>query len=205
LAGGFLNNFLRYIVIIFFCYIFLHPCPANAQDMFNLSNNGLISVNINNKPLNEVLRSLSSKFSIELKGYSVGDEAVNMRLYNISLDEMLKRMMRGYNYVLIKPESSQKYVLMVLSKAERTAVSSLPPAVASPPVQQPIAAPIPPQSLPVQDPSQGLSVPQTQVLPKGEITPSAAGTSKSADIANTIDDKSSTIPVNKSSTPQKLP
>ncbi|MBA4391624.1 MAG: hypothetical protein C0399_11920 [Syntrophus sp. (in: bacteria)] len=152
-----MSNFLRFILIISFWFVFMFPCFANAQDMFNLSRDGLINVNINNKPLNEVLRSLSLKFSIELKGYSVGNEAVNLNISNISFEDMLKRIMRGYNYVLIKPDRSQKSVLMVLSKVERTKYVDVPPSAtpppppsATPPVQQPMATPIPsPQPSPV--------------------------------------------------------
>jgi len=167
------------IKIILFCFIFLHPCFANAQDLFNLSSDDSINVNISNKPLNEVLRNFSSKFSIELKGYSVGNEVVNLNLSNASLNEVLKRMMRGYNYVLIKPDSSKKTVLMVLSKAERTkyadaptAASPPPPPIAAPPIQQSSAATIPPRP-----PQTTTTQPSAQLPPQIPTSTSTALTS----------------------------
>jgi hypothetical protein len=142
------------IFIIFITHIgFFAQSYAGEKDIFKLLNNGKISVNISNLPLNEALRKLSAKFSIELKGYAVGNELVDLNISGITLDDMLKRMMRGYNYVLIKPENSQKSILMVLGRAERTKYMDTPSvtgAEAHPSsnmdtyqVQQPAAATVP--------------------------------------------------------------
>ena len=93
---------------------------ADNKDIINATKDGRITANIENKPLNGVLKDISEKFKLELKGSMVGSESVTLNASNLTLEEMLKKIMRGYNYVLIKPDKSDKTVLMVLSKAERT-------------------------------------------------------------------------------------
>jgi len=147
---------MKTFILIFLLHTFLFGTAfGNAAEPFKIKKDGMIDVDINNLPLNDTLRNLSGKISLELKGNPVGSEPINLSLSNISLDEMLKRMMRGYNYVLIRPDNSGKSILMVLGKAERTKYTDAPsvtvtaapppPAVTAPPVQQPMVASMPQQ------------------------------------------------------------
>jgi hypothetical protein len=122
---------------------------GNDQNIFVLKKDGKIDARIENRPLNQTLRDLATKLSIDLKGASVGSETVNLSLSEVSLEELLKKMMRGYNYVLVKPDKSDRLMLMVLSRADRTAYvpPSPQPVSAPPPVPQPV-----PQAVPVTPP-----------------------------------------------------
>lgn len=122
---------------------------GDDQSTFLLKKDGKIDVQIDNRPLNQILRELATKFSIDLKGISVGGETVNLSLSDASLEELLKKMMRGYNYVLVRPEKSDKLMLMVLSRADRTKYVDAPAQAAStpPPIPQPV-----PQATPVTSP-----------------------------------------------------
>lgn len=110
----------------------------------------MITANINSLPLNEVLKDLSGRFQMEVKGKAVGSEPVTLSTSSVTLEEMLKKLMRGYNYVLIKPDKSDKSILMVLSKAERTKYTepsvagtvAAPPSVPPATVKVPVAPPV---------------------------------------------------------------
>ena len=137
-------------LMVHFSSVLVH---ANDQNIFVLNNDGKINAEVDNRPLNQTLRELATKLSIDLKGISVGSEAVSLSLSHVSLEELLKKMMRGYNYVLIKAGKSDKLMLMVLSKADRTQYVAPPPQPASSPpaIPQPVPQPVP-QAAPVASP-----------------------------------------------------
>jgi hypothetical protein len=118
--------------IVFFSVVFAETLFADARGAFTIRNDNKIDVQINNLPMSETLMDLAAKIPLEIKGTSVGNEKINLNLSNVSLETMLKQLMRGYNYVVIKPERSEKTILMVLGKAERTKYTALPPQVNSP-------------------------------------------------------------------------
>lgn len=115
------------------------------QGVFLLKKDGKIDARIDSRPLNQTLRELATKFSIDLKGISVGSEMVNLNLSDVPLEQLLKKMMRGYNYVLVKANKSDRLMLMVLSRADRTIYVAPPPQPVSPPpaIRQPVPRPVP--------------------------------------------------------------
>jgi len=144
------------VFIVFFGFfncilVLMSPVFAENNDIISATKDGRINANIENKPLNGVLREISGRFKMELKGSAVGSESVTLSVSNVTLEEILKKLMRGYNYVLIKPDKSDKTVLMILSKAERTkytepsiagtvvAAPSVPPSTVKMPVSRPPA------------------------------------------------------------------
>jgi hypothetical protein len=150
---------------------------GNDQNLFVLKKDGKINAQIDNRPLNQTLRELTAKLSIDLKGISVGSEPVNLSLSEVSLEELLKKMMRGYNYVLVKPDKSDRLTLMVLSRADRTKYvdSPAPAASAPPPIPQPVTQAVPatpprpqqtrgPSSVPARPGSGALPGPQSGAL-----------------------------------------
>jgi len=106
-------------ITVFFA-IFIVQQLGHGEDTITTSKNGLIGLTVYNRPLNEVLHMLSSKVPLEIKGSLITGEPVTINISDVSLEEALKRLMRGYNYVVIKPEGSNKQILMVLGRAERT-------------------------------------------------------------------------------------
>jgi hypothetical protein len=93
-----------------------------------------ITANIENKPLHEALRMMASKNLFEIKGAVPAGEPVTVRLSNVTLDEALKKLMRGYNYVLVSQGTSKKPSLMVMGKiqADRPAARATPTPPAQP-------------------------------------------------------------------------
>ncbi len=117
--------------IVFFSVVFAGTLFADVRGAFTIRNDRKIDVQINNLPMSEALKDLAAKIPLEFKGISVGNEIITLNLSSVSLEEILKRLMRGYNYVVIKPESSEKTIVMVLGRAERTKYTAPPPQVDS--------------------------------------------------------------------------
>lgn len=134
---------------VFFSVVIAGMLFADAKAPFTIRNDRKIDVQINDLPMSETLKDLAARIPLEFKGISVGNEIITLNLSSVSLEEILKQLMRGYNYVVIKPESSEKTIVMVLSRAERTKYTPLPPQVnrppetiaSAPPVAHPLAMP----------------------------------------------------------------
>jgi hypothetical protein len=113
-----------------------------------------ITANIENKPLHEALRMMASKNLFEIKGAVPAGEPVTVRLSNATLDEALKKLMRGYNYVLVSQGTSRKPSLMVMGKiqADRSAPRATPAQPARPARADQVLIPgtyyVPPSLLP---------------------------------------------------------
>jgi hypothetical protein len=175
----FLTMFVFFsILLVIFCSPVLY---GNDQSTFLLKRDGKIDAQINNQPLNQTLRELATKFSIDLKGISVGSEAVILNLSDVPLEELLKKMMRGYNYVLVRPEKSDRLMLMVLSRADRTKYvdTPAPTASVSPPIPQPVPQLVPqaiPDTTPQPRQTQRLSIaPQRKDDPQPPFPSSGIG------------------------------
>jgi hypothetical protein len=78
-----------------------------------------INVNVENGSVAEMLRAMAEKKLFEIKGAVPGDQ-ITLRFSNLSLDEALKKIMRGYNYVLIRQGESGKPLLLLMGKIERS-------------------------------------------------------------------------------------
>lgn len=99
-----------------------------------------ITANIENKSLQEALRMMADKNLFEIKGGVPAGEPVTVRFSNVTLDEALKKLMRGYNYVLVGQGTSKVPSLTVMGKvqagtpsarAASTQAPQVPPASAS--------------------------------------------------------------------------
>lgn len=151
-----------------------------------------ISASIENRTLNEMLRMMSEKKLFEMKGPVPGGDTITLSFSNLSLDEALKKIMRGYNYVLIKQGESRKPLLMIMGKTERSNYTEQPVSVARPvdrPANQPANQPpetrsyVPPSQLPpatqppapTQRPGAPAQPPQTPpAMAQGQATPENA-------------------------------
>lgn len=143
--------------------------PSGAsQDFFSVNKEGVISARVESLPLNTVIRELSRKVPLEMKGMALGGEQVSLSGRNYTLEEALQRLLRGYNYVLIRPERAGPVVLVVLSTAPRTAPAPDSPAPAR--IQTTTAPPpsAPPAAARVVQPAVQV-VPQVQPAPGGEV------------------------------------
>jgi hypothetical protein len=121
--------------------------PACALESVSLSRTGagIITVKAENSPLNGLVQELARKCGFDLKAPSLGSEGVYLDLTGSSLEDVLKKLLRGYNYVLIKEDGSGKGSLFVFGKVQRVEISYPPPS----------AAPAPPGDTPVPSQSTG--------------------------------------------------
>jgi hypothetical protein len=117
------------ILVLITITLVLSPHSAVSSDRISVqkTNGGTISLKAENAPLREVINELSLKCGFDLKGILLSADSVDLKLSDSSLDETLRRLLRGYNYVVISGEESQRGSLMILSKAERVALANTPP------------------------------------------------------------------------------
>jgi hypothetical protein len=90
--------------------------------------------------LSDVLKSLSHSASFDLKGSYTSSEPISGTFSEITLDEALKRVLRGYNYVFVEPEKTGRPVLILLGKTSR---ATYPETKAPAPSAQPPTAGLP--------------------------------------------------------------
>ena len=137
------------------------PEGAGQALFIEVKDKDRISARVKNRPLDELLRIMSQKNLFEIKGPVPRGEAITVEFSNLTLDQALKKLMKGYNYVLVDQGASRKPLLMVMGQATRGTNgeqgqapptpqpvinhplppgggSSAPPA---PAVQQPVSAP----------------------------------------------------------------
>ncbi len=125
------------ITSIYICAMLLVGFVATASyatgtQSIEVSREEKISVNVENGNLNDMLRIMSEKKLFEIKGPVPGSESLTLNFTNLSLEEALKKIMRGYNYVLIRQGESRRPLLVVMGKAERSKYADQP---AQPPAQ----------------------------------------------------------------------
>lgn len=115
---------LSFLLLIIISVLPTETSFCSGIDVVSRGDN-IMDITIDNMPLEEVLRELSSIVPFELKGKISSDEIVSTSFKKVSLEEVLKRILRGYNYVLIKSDE-KKPLLMVMGKSERTKYQDTP-------------------------------------------------------------------------------
>ena len=117
-----------------------------------------IDADIEARPLQEALAALARKGLFELKGAVPPSEVVTAHFSHMRPREALKKLMRGYNYVLLDQGPDRPPLLMLMGRIERggsaeagrpvAAVQPVPPPEPEP-VQMPEGAPpAPPAPMP---------------------------------------------------------
>ncbi|HUJ68044.1 MAG TPA: hypothetical protein VLW86_00900 [Syntrophorhabdales bacterium] len=131
--------------------------PAGSADgggqalFIEVKDKDKISANVKNRPLDELLRTMSQKNLFEIRGPLPRGEGITVEFSNLTLEQALKKLMKGYNYVLMDQGASRKPLLMVMGPATRGAYGEQgqaqpapQPVVNQPPVQNaPNAPPAP--------------------------------------------------------------
>ncbi len=121
---------------------FSHPAGALERATLFRTDAGVITLKAENSPLNGLMQELARKCGFDLKAPSLSNEGVYLDLAGGSLEDVLKKLLRGYNYVLINADGSGKGSLTVLGKVQRVEISyPPPPAVSSPPAAAPVSNP----------------------------------------------------------------
>lgn len=123
---------LRATPIIFFCMLAAPYTHAQSPSVIKVRSEGTVSVQVVNVPLNEVLAILAKNVPMDIKGDISSQELVTLEFSNLSLEEALRRIMRGYNYVLVHRDEPARPVLTVMTRTERTPYVEAAPAAVAP-------------------------------------------------------------------------
>jgi hypothetical protein len=91
-----------------------------AISAVRVGGDGRISAHIAGLPLSDVLRLMSKRALFDIGGpLPPSGETISAVFLDVSLDEMIKKLMRGYNYVLFREEEGRKPVLIVIGRSAR--------------------------------------------------------------------------------------
>jgi hypothetical protein len=155
--------------------------PVNPAIAINRDQS--ISACVTNLPLSEVLRVMSEGGLFDMKGPLPSDETVSITFSDLTLAKVLKKLMRGYNYVLLDQEAGKKPLLMVIGKVVRAspAEQKTPRSLDAPPsgtqAHDPGASQVPPaiadQRQPAATASQSVPFRRRSVGPSARPPPSA--------------------------------
>ncbi len=154
---------LVFLLMIMLC-AFL-PLGSDASEFHDIkvNNERTVSLQVVDVPLNEVLRILAKNVPMEIRGTVVSQERITVQFSNLTLEEALSRIMRGYNYVLVRPDESAKVLLVVMNKIDRTIQTE--PASVAPAPGGPVAVPA---GIPAGAPVQSRARPGIQPAPSGQ-------------------------------------
>jgi hypothetical protein len=124
-----------------------------AGNAIKVMKGGRVSADIVDLPLTQVLADLSQKLPIDIKGSLDRDKRLTLHFSQVTLQEALRQIMAGYNYVVIEPgPAGGRLMMTILGKAEKTvteAVVPLPSAAGLPLATGRSAAPAPAPPAPV--------------------------------------------------------
>ena len=156
------------------------PLPAMAgagQPALTVTKESRISVDVDNEPLNALLRMMAEQKLLVLSGAAPGNESLTLHFSNLTVPEALSKMLRGYNYVLIERGKGQVPMLSLMGKvqarasephARAPAPSASPPEPRSYVPSEPAAAPEAPR------PAQALPPAANAQMPQGAAPPNEA-------------------------------
>ena len=154
----------RIFMILLLCVLTASHLCAEGAPVIKVKSEGTVSMQVVNVPLNEVLLILAKNVPMEVKGTVPSRELLTLEFSNLSLEEALRRIMRGYNYVLVHMDEPSRPVLTVMSKTERTPYTEAAPAAAAAPSEPPAGAARPrgsvPPGSPQASPEQGQEPPR---------------------------------------------
>jgi hypothetical protein len=152
------KKFLLLTLSLLLITLTIHQTLATEKPVFEIDKGGAITAHATNARLQDLLKNFSTTFNIEVRGTPTTTEPININLSRATFDETLKRLLRGYNYVLIQDDQSKRPAVVILGKAERTKYVDEP----SPVQQQALAAAAPPPPSPA---SYGTVSPQQSISP----------------------------------------
>ncbi len=95
------------------------PAIAGEIKSEQVPGEGRVTLQVADVPLGEVLSILARSVPLEIRGPVPSDVRVTAQFSGVALEDALARMLRGYNYVLLRPEGSTRPLLIVMNKIER--------------------------------------------------------------------------------------
>jgi hypothetical protein len=110
--------FLR-VLFLFCSFLLLCPVLAVASGSIEVTTEG-ITAEVSEFSLRQALGVLARKLPLEMRGNVDQEEKITLQFSKLTLRQALKRMMTGYNYVLIQAADEERWTLLVLGKASRS-------------------------------------------------------------------------------------
>jgi hypothetical protein len=136
---------VRFLLMIMLCGLLPQGGIASELQDTKVKEEKRVTLQVTDVPLNEVLSILAKNVSLEIRGVVPSRERVTAQFSNLTLEEALSRIMRGYNYVLVWSEESARPLLVVMNKIDRPVrnepVSTGPVAAGSVPGSGPLPGP----------------------------------------------------------------
>jgi hypothetical protein len=101
------------------------PVMAGAgAPVLTVTQESRISVDVDNQPLDALLRMMAEKRLFDIRGGVAGNESLTLHFSNLTLPEMLSKLLRGYNYVVIDQGKNQLPLLTVMGRIQKGAVAA---------------------------------------------------------------------------------
>ena len=108
------------LLAVFVLAVATSPVMAGAdRPALTVTKGSRISVDVDNQPLNALLRMMAEKRLFNISGGAAGNESLTLHFSNLTLPEALSKMLRGYNYVVIDQGKNQLPVLTVMGKIQK--------------------------------------------------------------------------------------
>ena len=148
------------LLAVFVLAVATSPVMAGADPpVLTVTKGSRISVDADNQPLNVLLRMMAEKRLFNIRGGAAGDESLTLHFANLTLPEVLSKILRGYNYVVIDQGKNQPPVLTVMGRIQKGA---------SPPmrIRPPPAPPAEPGSYALPEPPAASATSQPGLSPR---------------------------------------
>ena len=96
------------------------PFPVQASGPAAVSSKGsFLSVDIDNSPPGELLGAMAKERLIEIKGAIPAGATLTLHSSDLTLEQVLGKIMRGYNYVLVEQGKTRPPLLTILGRIQR--------------------------------------------------------------------------------------
>jgi len=98
------------------------PFWAGGSEPPDLSAGGsFLSFDIDHSPAQEMLGTMAKKGLIEIKGAVPGGEPLSFHFDHLTLEQVLAKIMKGYNYVLVEQGKNRPPLLTIMGRVSRGA------------------------------------------------------------------------------------
>lgn len=168
-----LPNIIRFLLVVVLCAVIPGTSHAGEPHETKAKGERTVTLQVVDVPLNEVLNILAKNIPMEIRGTVSSQERITVNFSNLTLEEALSRIMRGYNYVLMRADESARALLVVMNKIDRgmqvEPASVVPGAVGPSPPVGAMATPAGPARPGIQQmpPGQGQEAPPPVIGPPG--------------------------------------
>ncbi len=129
-------------LFVIICSIFFLSSTGHAANEIQRNQNGGFSASLSNTKLSELTKSITENYGIEFKGQDdLFQSAISVSFENIKLEEMVKRILVGKNFVFKYNNLGNLTEVTLLPKSQNDmkarsanpAISARPPVSAVPP------------------------------------------------------------------------